>query len=509
MERLASKSQTKSSGSKYVALAFIWGLIAKVLDAGMKLFTVPLLLHHYGSTNFGVISLAISVNAYLQLLDLGINTGAVKFFSQWIKEGKRELVDSVARTSISFYGLVGVVNALILLLIAFYGIDLFKVSGKQAEVLQNMLFILAGFAIFNWATSVFSQLLVANEKIYYIQQINMARSVVSFLAVLFTIYFKLSLISYFILFTGINSLVFVPFYIVSKRDKLISGFKPALDFNNFLVIFRYSIAIIAMGIFQMTASKSRPIILSIFANEGLKAVAEFRILETITIFVISLGGMFSSIFLPKTSRLVLEKDKTAMENFAYESTLYTSIICVLLCAPFMLCAEEIITIYVGVQFAFLSKWLIAWMIVILSYLHSSPVNSLLLAKGRTKTLVYSTAFSCIVSLCVNALLSTRIGVGAAIIGHSVYILIQMSLYYLYFNNKILGLRSWLVFKSFIVPAAIGGVSIFAVTLLPFEFENLFFQCIIKSTVFLILFALLLMSFRVVAPKEFLGRLRKK
>ncbi|CAG5072015.1 hypothetical protein DYBT9623_03954 [Dyadobacter sp. CECT 9623] len=509
MEKLGAKKENDASGSKYVTLAFLWGFVAKILDAGMKLFTVPLLLHHFGASDFGVISLALSVNAYLQLLDLGINTGAVKFFSQWIKEGKMELVDSVARTSITFYGLVGLVNAILLLALSQYGIHLFKVSGEQAQILQTMLYILAGFAIFNWATSVFSQLLIANEKIYYIQQINMGRSVTSFLAVLLTIHLKLNLVSYFLLFTVINSLIFVPFFIVSKRDKLISGFLPAIDYRNFLIIFRYSIAIIAIGIFQMTANKSRPIILSIFSTDGLRSVAEFRILETITLFVISLGGMFSSIFLPKTSRLVLNKDKSGMEKFAYQSTLYTSIICVILCAPFILNAEEIITIYVGDQYALLSKWLIIWMVIIVSYLHSSPVNSLLLAKGRTKSLLYSTAFSCIISLCINASMSESIGVGAAVIGHSVYIFIQMSMYYLYFNNKILGLNSLKVFKSFIVPTAIGAASVFLVILVQIDFENLLVQSVVKSILFFVAFVSLLILLKVVPIRDFLTRFKTR
>jgi O-antigen/teichoic acid export membrane protein len=502
MGKLAlSKRIFVSLNSNYVAKSFAWGMFSKILDAGIKVFTVPLLLHHFGKASFGLMALAFSINAYLQLLDMGINTGAVKFFSQWIREGKLHIIDSVARTSMTFYGIIGILNGLILFLIALFGIHLFDVDNAQGIVLARMFYIMALFAIFNWATSVFNQLLVANEKISFVQQINIFRTVLSFVIVLLTLYFKLSLTTYFLSFTIINSCMFVPFFIVAKKDGLIKGFSPAFDWKNFNIIFRYSLAILSMAVFQMTAAKSRPIILNIFSGRGIEVVADFRVLETITIFVISLGGMFSSIFLPKTSKLISDGNKGEIENFAYETTLYTSIICVILCMPFVLCAREIIIIYVGEQFSYLSKWLVVWMFTILAFLHSTPVNSLILAKGRTKILVYCTAFSCIISIIVNAVLSPKIGAGSAVIGHSVYILIQMSFYYFYFNKKVLELNSLRIFKAFLIPASIGFLSVVIIYFLRINLTSLLLTCVVKSLLFLILFMFLLFALQVLKLKS--------
>ena len=94
----------------YFAGSFLWGASAKVLDAAIKFLTIPLLLHYFGKENYGILTLAIATNAYMQLLDMGMNTGGVKFFSQWIAAGNYQMIDRVARTNISFYLLIGLLN---------------------------------------------------------------------------------------------------------------------------------------------------------------------------------------------------------------------------------------------------------------------------------------------------------------------------------------------------------------------------------------------------------------
>ncbi|MEA5404558.1 oligosaccharide flippase family protein [Arcicella sp. DC2W] len=473
--------------NNYVVKSFLWGGGAKILDAFIKFISVPLLLSYFGKSNFGLVSLAVSVNAYLGLLDMGINTGAIKHFSEWIASKKFDLVDSVARTSITFYMIIGSINSLVLIIIAFSGINIFSLDSEHQLMMRDLFLILAVFAIINWSTSVFNQLLTANENISYIQRFNVFRSIAGLILIFLTTYFKLSLTNYFFLFTLINSLVLVPFYLKANKDGLIKKFKPALDWTNFKAVFKYSLAILAIGIFSFSATKLRPIILAMFSEGSIGAVSDYRIMETITLFIISIGGMFISIFLPKTTKLLLENDKSKVEAFAYEATTYTSIICIVLCLPIMLNSNEILTLYVGEKYVYLSKWLNLWVITILFYLHNSPIASLVLSTGKTKLLVYCSAISCMVSIAINAFLCKYLEAGSAVVGYSVYILIQMSFYYFYFNNKVLGLSSFKVFKSFVFPTFLGGVSFLIIYLVKIKFENIVLSILLRSTLWSLIF----------------------
>ena len=56
------------------------GIVSKVFDAAIKFITIPLLVGFFGKLDYGLIALAFSLNAYLRLMELGMNVGAIRFF---------------------------------------------------------------------------------------------------------------------------------------------------------------------------------------------------------------------------------------------------------------------------------------------------------------------------------------------------------------------------------------------------------------------------------------------
>ena len=453
--------------------------------------------------------MAYAANAYITLLDLGMNTGAVKYYSQWIALGKYDLIDRVSRTNLSFYLLIGIINSVALLVLAFFGESVFKMTPEQFVTFRNLLLILASFTVFYWTTFVFNQLLVSDEKIGFTQKIFCTRSVLNVILIITTISYKWSIIQYFFVSLFINALIIIPYYYVCQKRKLIQSLFPAFYWRDFAVVFKYSLTIFAMGIFQFTASQSRPLILGMFSTNGVGVLTDYRVIEVFAAFIISLGGIITPILLPKTSKAIQGNDRSAIEKMAYEGTKYTSILVSFLCFPFILNAKELLTLYVGNTYGHLSVWLSLWIFTITLYLHSTPVSSLILSTGKLRKLVFSTAISCAVSMIINAMLCKYFGVGSAIIGFLIYIIIQMSFYYLYFNNKILGLRSLKVFKSFIVPTAIGFVLMVVTYFVKIKTEHLLLQIVVNSSFWCVLYASCLVALKIIDVKMIYLMLQKK
>lgn len=487
--------------SKYVAKAFLWGFLSRAVLSLSQFVAVPILLSKFGKVDYGLIVLATSINAYIQLLDLGVSTGAVKYFSQWIQEKDYHRLNSVARTSLTFYGIIGLINVLVLVLISYSGMSSFSLEPNQVPVMRNLLLIIALFAVMNWCSSVFNQLLIANELIHYVEKVNILKSLLGFAVVVGTVLFNWSLITYYFLFVLVNSLVIAPYYLEARKHKLIISIKPGGDWQNFGRVFRYSLAIIVMGLFQMSATKLRPVFLALFSNDGTQIVTDFRIMETITLFIVYVGAMFTGIFLPKTSKLLVQDKKDQIEFFTYTATKYTTILVVVLSLPVILSSSELLTLFVGKEYTDLSYWLDLWLVFIIFGLHNSPVASLVISSGKTKMLVFSSALACIVSLAINASLAPKLGVGAAVIGYNVYILIQMSFYYLYFNRYVLGLESLKVFKSFAGPALVGFLTAAIVFYMSIDVDNMIFQIIYKSLLWLVFYVGSLVLFKVLCYRE--------
>ena len=466
-------------------------------------------MHYFGKEHYGILTLAIATNAYMQLLDMGMNTGGVKFFSQWIAAGDYKMIDRVARTNISFYLLIGLLNSAVLLSVGVWGEGLFKISTEDFYIFKNLLYTLSIFSILNWLIFVFNQLLIADEKIVFTQKMLIIKSILGLAVIGATTIFKLRLLQYFVCYLFVSAIVIIPYYLLCRKQKLVSIILPAFYWNDFSIVFKYGLAILVMGLFQFTATQSRPLILGMFAKDGVGVLSEYRIIEMFPVFIISIGGMFITIFLPHVSKAVQNNDRMAIEKMAYEGTFFTSILISFMCFPIILCSPELLTLYVGTEYSHLSIWLMLWVFTLTLYLHNTPVASLVLATGKTRMLVYSSAIACVISLIINAFLANRFGVGSAVIGYLVYIIIQTAFYYLYFNRKALGLKSLKVFMSFIIPTGLAFLIMIVVMFLPFKFSNLIISIIIKVVLWGVLYLLTIFGLRILSFDELLHKFKTK
>lgn len=496
--------------SNYYISSFFWSTVAKLLNAIWGFISVPLLLGYYGKAEYGLLSIATACNGYMHLLDLGMNTGAVKFYSQWKVEGKIDKIFNVARTNITFYLLIAVVNIILLLLVAFYGENLFSVTHEQFLQLRMCLLVIAMFCVLSWITTVFNQLLIADKQMAFTMQVQCVQAVLKTFAVVLVFIADLTLTTYFFYVTAFVALAIVPYAYKCKKDGLIDSFKPSWRWDDFKVVMVFSLSIFALSLFQMTATQSRPILLSMFAVNGATAVADFKIIEVVPQLIIMIGGTFSGIFLPKTSEMVARKDEKAMHDFAYKWTTYTTVVVAIMCFPFILCAREVLSAYVGSEYSYLSKWLIVWCVTVLIQMHTTPGNALVLAQGKTKLLVKVTAMACIISMVLNVFLCRCIDVGSAVIAYLVYVLIMIGLYYISFYKKLLHLRRLKLFKCFLGPTILAIIVYVLICFIPIDLsmfghmnERLIYIliCFIKTVLWCIPYLLLLSIFKIINLKH--------
>jgi O-antigen/teichoic acid export membrane protein len=496
--------------SNYYISSVFWSSISRIINSIVGFVSVPLLLHCYGIENYGILNIAAAANGYMQLMDLGINTGSIRFFSQWKAEKKYNLINRIAGTSITFYTIVGFINAALLLLIAIFGRSLFSVSETQFIQLRMIFFIMALFSITNWVSTVFNQLLISNEKIAYTQKVTSILNLLKLFLVWIAIKGELSLTLYYLILSLIYTGYLLCYAYTCKKEKYIYSFKFQFHWNEFKQIFTYSLSIFVLSIFQMTASQSRPLILSIVASNGAETTAEYKIIEVFPVFIISLAGMLSGILLPKACSMTATNDTKGKEKMAYDGTLYASIFVTLLSFPVIINSSDLIRLYVGEEFLYLNKWILLMIGSVLIYLHTSPCSSLYLASGKVKEYVYSTIINCFISIFLNIILCKRWGVGSSVIGYTYYVIAQTIFQYIFMYSHILNLNSIRIFKSYILPVGIGIVTSILFFILN-KFVNWDLTCyskyiqllfiILKSIVWLIIYITLLHVSNIVNMKQ--------
>ncbi len=451
--------------SSYYINSFLWTTIAKVLKAIVNFISIPLLIGLWGKENYGVLSLALACNGYLNILDLGMNTGAVKHYSEWKSKGCYDKIRNAVYSNNVFYLGISALNIIGLVSMALFGEHLFNLTDEEFQSLKQCLFILALFSIPQWLTTTYNQLLIAYERFAFTQKVQSIIILLQTLLIISMIQFKLNMIIYFLLLTALTASVLIPYASCCLKNKLIDRIGIAFYWNDFKPVLIYSLSIFALSIFQMTAAYSRPVILGIFGNNASDIVADYRIIEVVPLFIMMLGGTLSSIFLPKTSELLVKGNVEEIRLFAYNGTIVTTILANVLCVPFILGASTFLTLYVGHEYLYLKKWLILFCVVTLFQVHTTPGNSLILAKGKTRALVVTSAIACVLSIILNACLCKLFNVGSAVIGYALYIVIVISSYYFVYYKKLLNLEKKKMFISFFYPTSLSIVAILIVWLL--------------------------------------------
>ena len=496
--------------NNYYVSSFFWSTLSKILTAIVGFISVPILLGYYGKAEYGILSIATACNGYMHLLDLGMNVGAVKFFSQWKAEGNIDKIYRVARTNITFYGIIAIINIMGLLLLAFFGRSCFSITDLQFGTLQKCLIVIAVFSILSWGATTFNQLLIADKQMSFTMQMQCVTGLLKGLLVACVFMFDWSLLTYFSSLTAVISLLIVPYAIRCRQHGLIDSLMPATYWKDFKVVLMFSLSIFALTLFQATASQSRPIILSMFAVNGAETVAEYRIIEVVPQLIIMIGGTFGGIFLPKTSEMVARKDAVAIQEFAYKWTRYTTIVVSSLCFPFILCSSEVLSAYVGVEYSNLSIWMAIWCVSVLVQMHTTPGNALVLAYGKTKLLVKVTSIACVLSIVLNAFLCKYFSVGSAVISYFIYTLAIIGLYYVSFYKKLLGLSRLRMFSCFLYPVIIAIVAFCIVSFLPISVDSFdgfnlrlayIIVCLIKSIIWLSLYMFALYQFNIMDLKD--------
>lgn len=459
----------------------VWSTIVNIVNAVYGFIAVPILINHFGKAEYGLIGLAMSINVYMNLMDMGFNSTNVRFYSTWLAEKKHERLRKGFQTSLSFYGIIGLLNAIIMIFVALFASNIFNVTQEQNVVLQHLMYILAVTAVCHWFSSCFDQLIKATENIAWLQKRTLVTKILMIIVLAATVVLNLSIEIYFAL-TMLAQLSIVPMSI--SKIKVLTpflSFIPKWDSQIFKEMLPYCMNIFSFSLFQFSFYNLRPVFLGIQGT--IESVADFRILNGIIGVVTMLGGAFTGILLPSSSKAVANQNKEAYYRMAYDGTKYISILCCFCCFGMMSVGPEVITMYVGEKYLYLIPWFNLWLLCTLGT-HNQAISSLILAGSDIRAISYNSIVASVLGLFVAWFLIPDYNVGGVCIAFAVYMVIQLGFYYLYYWPKKMAVNAYRVFFSSFMPYLIIGIAVnvlssylpsIGVTMIDFLIKGLIFS----------------------------------
>lgn len=471
--------------SKKIAQGVAWSTIVNIVNGVYGFVSVPILIAYFGKSDYGLIGLAMSVNVYLRLMDLGFNATNIRFFSNWLAKQDYQNVKRLFQTSLSFYGCLGLMNALILLILSVFSDSIFNVSAEQDIIIKHLFYILAISAFISWYTSCFDQLVKAHEYVGWTQKMTLLPKAVQIVILVLTVTVGFTIEWYYAL-TAFSMFLIIPFMIWKIRALCpYISFRPSFDNKIFKEVLPYSLNIFSFGLFQFSILNLRPVFLGIQCTP--ESITDYRILDGIVKIVIMLGGAFMGVFLPSAAKVVARHDKDAYDRVAYQGTKFISIAICFCCFGMMSITPEVLTVYVGKDYLHLTFWLDLWLIATLGT-HNQAISSLILAGSDIRAITYSTIMAAIIGLVSCWLLIPMCGVGGTVISYLLYCGIQILFYYLYYWPKVMKIDSKRVFLNSFAPYVCIGVLIcVGLRFLTLEPLNTWGALLLKGACFGVLF----------------------
>lgn len=300
---------------------------------------------------------------------------------------------------------------------------------QQQDTILKSFYILALSAFCQWFSSCFDQLIKATENVAWIQKRTLFAKVLMVIVLFATIWMHLSIELYYFL-TCMAALSIVPMSI-SKINKEVPfiRFYPKWDKQAFKEMLPYCLNIFSFSLFQFSFYNLRPVFLGIQGT--IESVADYRILNGIIGAVTMLGGAFTGILLPSTSKVVANHDKKAYYRMAYDGTKYISILICFCCFGMMSVGAEVLTLYVGESYLYLIPWLNLWLLCTLGT-HNQAISSLILAGSDIRAISYNSAIASIIGLISAWFLIPYYQIGGVCIAFAIYMIIQLLFYYIYY-----------------------------------------------------------------------------
>lgn len=445
---------------------------------------VPILIRHFGKAEYGLIGIATSVNAYMQLMDMGLHSTNIRFFSNWLAKGYEIKVRKLFSTCSAFYGCVGLLNGLVLLIVYFFSDTIFHVTPEQCETLDNLLLILIVSAFVNWFTSCYNQIIQATENVAWTQKRQLLTKVLMAVVLGVTVLCDLTVTEYFVL-TVLSNWIILP--LVVKKIKEVApmvNFKPTFDKQVFKEILPYSLNMFSYTIFSFSYRNLKPVFLGVEGSP--EDVTDYQVIMGVVGICSAVSSVFQSALLPSSSKAIARNDEKTYYRIAYQGTKYITMVTVFCVFGLLSIDKSLLILYVGEDFLCL---LPALNLTILTLLHNHilGISSLIIGGGNIRPLSIITAITSVLSLILCWILIPQYKTMGVTIATVAFTIGNQLFFYTYYFPKRMKIDSWRIFSKTFMPTTLLGAIVYWATLYVPTIDNHWINVITHGTAFAVLF----------------------
>lgn len=270
----------------------------------VSLVYTPVMLNLMGKSEFGIYTIALSVVGYLRILDFGLNSAYIKFYSTYVHDKDDQGLAVLNGMYLVVFSLLGIAAFTAAIILAMNVSDVFgnKLTSTEQERLQVALLILAVTTAFSLPFGVFNSHILAKEQFIISKLILILKQLLNpmlALPLLLLGYGSIGGVIATLAVTIICGVLGVLFCFV-KLDMKFSFSR--MDFRVLKKLFTFSFFIFINLLVNQINWHVGKLLLGIY--KGTADTAVFGLACTINIHYLTFSTAISSMYLPKVNKLV-------------------------------------------------------------------------------------------------------------------------------------------------------------------------------------------------------------
>ena len=437
-----------------------FSIVSKFTNALIQLISLPILIKVFGKGEYGLIVIAMSLNTFIAIIQIGLPTGLTKFVAEWLAEGNRKQLNSAIQTISIFYLAIAFINFIAISIIALYGTNLFNVNADQIKTLQTLLIITAITSLLAIPATALNQLLIGAQELGFVSRLDIMKNI-CFAGLVALVYFEPNLLSVTIFYALQCTLMFMLIPVKIWRWSHYGSLKmflPGWHFKEVLPLLKYSLSLVAFSIFIAMADRLRPIILGIrVPNNTGEALTEYQIINYIRILLHMISSSFMGALIPHISGAVMSGNRQIYTVTITEGTKYTWVVGALLGFGIIMLSKEVLTIYVGPENLSLNMWLIILVGASLYNFYVTNIASVILSSGKLMPMLFATATGFVISVLICWFMTPLYGVGAVVISVAAYNVINMVITHFWYLPRYFNVNAVHQILHIMLPPVFAGI----------------------------------------------------
>ncbi|MDN7244684.1 oligosaccharide flippase family protein [Planococcus shenhongbingii] len=452
-------------------------------------FLTPLMIYVWGTEEFGIYKLVMTLTGFFMLLDFGISNSIIRFVSEYKEKNEKINERKFLGLILMLFGIMVCVLLIGSYLVSFEFHSIYKALSNEQVILAKNLFLLL---IFNASillfSNIFQSILKAYEKYIFLNAFLFFKNLIRFGAV------------YCLLLKNVNTYTIVAVDIILNAIFLVLiilfvFIKLKIRFQFFKIekmfisnVFSYSIFIfIEMIAFQFFWSTDL-ILLGIFSTAN--AIAVYSIGVFFTSSFESMSGIISGVTMPRIINISSKKNHD--EEFFKEIVKIARIKMFILSIPligFIFIGKDLITLWVGLEF--LDAYYIAVIVMIPQYFSrvQDVLSQVMWAKNRQKQKALISSIAAFINIAITIFLIQEIGIIGAAIGTAIAFTVGYLIGEGSYVHRKLGINIFLLYKKVYSSAVLSFFIIGVFSYLLMIFTNLSWKVLsLKIIIFLMIYS---------------------